>query len=237
MSPRINVRVLAFLAASVLSLILLISIGSQHRELEQLRKRRQEQRPGSATQATTDRPDNSFSHPDPMNAVFPSPVATPRDLIALRSRATELMRRRRELDSVREENRSLRENLEAQRTSDASLPSLPKDYIRVGTAQWAGLRTPAATLQSFLWSIEHRDWNRLLETMAPEQAEALRKSNPDPDSFFQEAARIPGMRITREEKMPDGTRKVYVEIAPGEEIPSPFHFKQFDGNWRTDSFF
>ncbi len=154
-------------------------------------------------------------------------------LLRLRSQVTLLLARRRELASVRAENDQLGARLAAGRTNPAAATGLPPGYVLRSQAQWVGLATPDATIESFLWALRNRDVTNLLQTLAPADAQKLQHAFQRADGRAGDLfdAPFPGMAIVNREPLPDGSIQATVELAPGITIPK-FRFQQVGGEWK-----
>jgi hypothetical protein len=158
------------------------------------------------------------------------------ELLRLRGEVTRLARQRDELASVAAENQRLRAQAANRATNATTGPPLPSGYVRISQARMAGYDTPEATIESMLWAIHNHDLTNLLQAFAPEEAQQIQKqadrSGAGRESFFQEAAAIPGLSIVSREQMPDGSISVKAEIAPGMPF-GPIRFRQINGQWKA----
>lgn len=155
------------------------------------------------------------------------------ELLALRSKVTQLLARKTQLAGAQVENGHLQTQLAARGTNASALPP---DYIRARDAQWVGLATIEGTLQSFLWSLRHHDTNALFQLLSTKSAEALAQTfqHMPPEDIFKEASLFPGMRIVERKQLPDGSVEAKVEMLPGQPELGRFHFQLVQGQWKMD---
>jgi hypothetical protein len=108
-------------------------------------------------------------------------------------------------------------------------------HLRKNQAQWVGLNTPQNTIQSFLWTLQNRDVNRLRQVLTPEsEQQLLGQGGATPEKFFDETSVLPGLRIVRERPVKEDAVLVVVEYVPGQPFPDPLHLWLIDGQWRLD---
>ena len=162
------------------------------------------------------------------------------ELLRLRSQATQLAARKRELAGVQGENERLHAQLASRSTNSPAGSTLPPGYIRRKEAQWVGLSTPENTMQSFLWAIQNQDVASFLRTLTPESAQKMLPQGGDPEAWivrksFKEASIIPGLRVVNQEPQPDGSIEAQLEIVPGQSSEQQnVRFRQIDGEWKVD---
>lgn len=132
------------------------------------------------------------------------------ELLRLRAEVARLRTRLRELEPARAENVALKKH--------AATPSASSNsYIPRKQAKFAGQATPEQALESFLWSIEHRDTDRLLSLLADSSATQLREmlQGARGDQFWQEMQKLPGLRVIQSEPTGDTGAVLHVEMIPG----------------------
>ena len=202
---------------------------SKHQELGRLRGERDQlltklQNPEPAA-ATAAEPVTPPAETKPVNA------ADENEILKLRNEIAQLTRRKRELAGLVAENAQLKSQVAASATNSAG--KLPAKYIRKSQARMAGFGTPESTMESLLYSIQHRDLQSLMLAFVPEavdqiQANLARSSEKE---FFDEHTSIPGVAITKSEEKPDGTVELTIEVAPG--LPTGnLVFRKIDGSWK-----
>ncbi len=156
------------------------------------------------------------------------------ELLRFRSEVTRLTTRRRELFSVTNDNTRLRAQLKNRTTNASAATALPPGYILRSKAQRAGFNTPEATMESFLWAMQNRDLNSLLQALTPDSAvqieTQLRQSGNSTNEFFQRLEGWVGMAILGRRQMPDGSIEANVEVVPG--VAVKFQFQLLGGQWR-----
>lgn len=162
------------------------------------------------------------------------------ELLKLRNEATQLRGQAADLAALRAEN----QRLAAQAKSIASQPGktpitqLP-DFVAKASLHDAGLATPEAAVQTFLWSVSQGNMQRLQQCMAPD--------TPMPFGIDSDAARqqvmegtknFEGFRITgRKDVSPDEVvLGVYVigMDSPSEGETAPMPLKRVGNEWRLD---
>ena len=169
-----------------------------------------------------------FSHED---AYAPST-----ELLQLRDQVTRLTTRLRELASVTNENERLRAQVAARATNSVRLPP---DYLRRSEARMVGYSTPEATIETFLWAIQHRDFENVLRTFTPESAQRLRtqihQGSRSVEDFFRDAS-LPGLHIVEQEKQEDGSIRLKVQVVPGGPESDNIRLRQIAGQWKLDTY-
>jgi hypothetical protein len=120
-------------------------------------------------------------------------------------------------------------------TDTAASPTTEEGYI--AREDWidAGFATPAATVETMFWATREGNLNRLVETMAPEDAReftSVFRSDTDVELFWRvtrrsPVGRVPGYRITHVEQLSDDHVAVQLE---GET--NPLYLTQIEGMWK-----
>jgi len=164
-----------------------------------------------------------------------APALTPKErleLMALRRRATELSEQRRQLARLTDENAALRRRLVA--ASNVAASRFPPDWISRASARQAGLATPEAAFESFVWALEHKDMNYLLQVVAPEFGEMMRQNlaSSGAEEFWRMREGLAGFRIVEARIQEPDTATVRFEILPGEPGPE-MNLRRIDGSWRV----
>ena len=156
------------------------------------------------------------------------------ELLQLRDQVTRLTARKRELAGVADENERLRAQLAARATNAAQLPP---DYLRRAQARMAGYNTPEATMETFLWAIQNRDFPNVLRSLTPESAQQLQTQIQQGgrlvEDFFHDSM-LPGLRIVQQQKQEDGSIRLKVEIIPGSPVNDTIHLRQIAGQWKLE---
>ncbi len=219
-----NARTVATTVSILAGLVLLFAVAAQRRELANTRGCHQRLFTQLQTKALAA---EVVPVPETVSA-RPSP-----ELLALRSKVTQLMARKNQLGSAPVENGQLQTQLAARGTNASALPP---DYIRARDAQWVGAGTVENTVQSFLWSLRHHDTNALFQLLSAKSAESLAQTleHLPAEDFFTEASLFPGMRIVERKPLPDGSIEAKVEMLPGQPEPGLFHFQFIQGQWKMD---
>jgi hypothetical protein len=164
-----------------------------------------------------------------------APVLTPTErleLMALRRRATELSEQRRQLARLSDENAVLRNRLVM--ASNVAASRFPPDWTARAAARQAGLATPEAAFESFVWALEHKDMNYLLQVVAPEFGELMRRNlaSSGHEEFWRMREGLAGFRIVEARIQAPDTATVRFEIMPGEAGPE-MSLRLIDGAWRV----
>ena len=101
-----------------------------------------------------------------------------------------------------------------------------------------GYTTPEATLQTFLWALQSRDFANLMQTLTPESAQRLeaqiQKPGTAPGEFFRSTRAIPGVRIRSQKQLPDNSIELQVEFVPGMPAIPPIRLRQIAGQWKLE---
>jgi hypothetical protein len=150
------------------------------------------------------------------------------ELLQLRADLARLTQRQRELASARAENAALKA-----RAATNAPAAPPPGWIRRTDARFAGTASPEAALQSFLWAIEQRDTNALLQLVTPAAATQLQQAMQQdrPGGFWDEARIIPGFRIAGVEPRSDSETVLKVEFLPGDK-PVDMVARRVGQEWR-----
>jgi hypothetical protein len=151
------------------------------------------------------------------------------DLLQLRAEVTSLARRRRELESVRVENESLRAKIAARQNSPTAAAGPASGYLRKSQARQVGYGTPEDTLQTVLWAVNNHDTNGLMEAFAPEIAQKMQQQRNA--NMFEGAEAVARLHILSRQELPDGTIQLKVEIDPALP-PEDMKFVQIGGKWK-----
>lgn len=217
-----NPRLLVTGASSVLCLVLLGFTATTRQKIIQLRESLQELR----------------AHEE---SIQTNPVLAPADaaesaedssrrseLLRLRNEVTQLRRRQQELQSVQAEHERLRALVAARRRN---APALPTGYIRTRNAHWAGLQTPEATLQSFLWAINTRNITNVARVLTPSSAARLMSRNMGTDDAL---PMLPGLHPLEKTQLPDGSVRIRFEVIPGQPMQDTLHLVPASGEWRVE---
>ncbi len=148
------------------------------------------------------------------------------ELLRLRNQVSQLNSQLRELGVVVVENLRLREEISKRGTNS---------YIRRSEAQMAGYNTPADTVQTFLWSLQHHDVKTLLDSFTPEGARTIdgtaQGGGRSIEHFFREAEALVGIRLSNPGQLPDGSIQIAGQVGPG--LPElMLRFQKVAGQWK-----
>jgi hypothetical protein len=156
------------------------------------------------------------------------------ELLRLRNEVSRLTARKAELTPVIEENRRLKAETQ---TAGANEPGLAPGYVRRSEARMAGFGSPEATIESMLWALEHRDFDRFLQAFSPEVAEEMQarssRSNEELEKFLKEAQVVIGMGIVERVSNPDGSLQIKLQVLP-EIPPAEVRMVNLGGEWKLD---
>lgn len=157
------------------------------------------------------------------------------ELLQLRSTVTRLEARKRELAGVAAENERLRAQFAVSRTNSSAAGDLPKGYIRKSQAQMVGYSTPENTIQSLLWAVNNHDLTNVLRAFSPACAQRLQGeiASRSPETFWQDADKLPGIGVLGSETLPDGAVQLHMAIAPGEN-GQKVRLQAINGEWKLD---
>jgi len=159
------------------------------------------------------------------------------ELLRLRGQITRLRGEARGLAAAQQENTSLQQRLAAAKANPSSVQgALPAGYILRRTARNAGQATPAATVETFLWAIEHRDLNTLLGTLPPEAAQQFAAQlERQGEDFWKDAAKLPGMRVSEQKTLTDGSMELKLSFdIEGHADEQKTKARLVDGRWRIE---
>ena len=228
-----NTRTFPTIIGSVLAVALLGLVFTKGQELGRLRTERQQ------LLARLEGPENSPAASTVNAGVASNPVidgsdADANEVLRLRNEINQLSRRKQELSGAMAENQKLKAAVASAPTNSGV--KLPPGYIHKNQARMAGYATPENTMESFLWAVQNRDANSLVQAFVPEAAKRLqdRIAQRSSEQFFQDSVPLPGLAVTKSERMPDGTVELTAEIAPGIP-PVPLRLQQIDGQWKIST--
>lgn len=159
------------------------------------------------------------------------------ELLELRGRLAELLRRQRELAA----RPSAPSPVANRRTPDQGAElrrrlGLPADYRLATDLTVEGYATPAAAFASLIAGARARDTNAVLAALVPELANelALALASQGVDILGENFGSAPGFRVLSEQADRGGRGLLEIEIMPG--LP-PMKFRAVrdgEGNWRLD---
>jgi hypothetical protein len=193
----------------------------QARELEQLRSATAQLRQSQARLASAPVPSPAPATPTPALS-----EAQKLELLKLRGEVTRLRERQRELAGAAAENSRLK-------AKSGGVGALPPGYVKRADAKYAGMATPEAAFQSFLWAIEHEDTNVLLQVMTEEGAVGFREAlhARGAEEFWKEVKMIPGFRLLGQRQREDGVVMLKFEMLPGDP-PHEMKAQLVGGTWK-----
>lgn len=144
--------------------------------------------------------------------------------------AAKLREANKELPKLRNEVRQLRRQAEAlaklqaenEKLKNAPVPGArqyPPDYIRRAALVDAGLATPEATMQTFLWAMTRGNLERMKSCLASNRLADLPQMSAEQfQKQAEEAAKVmPGFRIVERTDMSPYVVRLKVEMMPGME--------------------
>ena len=226
-----------FLISGLITLVCLgaaWAVIAQRQELGHLQVERQAQL--AALSQDTTPPAAGESKPAESGSA-PAQGASSSELLELRSEVTRLTQRRQSLANVKAENEQLRMKLASRATNAAPGTLLPPGFIRKSQAQMVGYNSPQDALQSFLWAVQHRDFNTVLQSFTPEaaqnmQAQVQQRGN-SVDDFFRGTAALVGMALVEQKQLPDGSIEGKVQFGPTDAAPQSVVFRLVNGQWKV----
>jgi hypothetical protein len=157
-----------------------------------------------------------------------------RQLMRQRNELAQLQRRLRELAGVQSEHAALQARLQTSGTTNppGEKVPMPPGYIRRRDAQFVGLATPEASLESFLYAIDKRDTNLLLSVVGGNMGTQMKAQieRGEVEKMWAQIRFLPGARITRTNRVSAGEVEVQVEFMPGADDSLKFTFT--DSGWK-----
>jgi hypothetical protein len=232
-----SARAFFILVCTLACLATLTCVLIQGRQLANLRT--EQQRLVSQSLVTKDSSRESPVAQPAVQTVEQHPAVSPsRELLRLRNEVTRLSIRRRELFGVTNENVRLRSQLRDHKAKASAAAALAPGYILRSKAQRVGFSTPEDAMQSYLWAMQNRDINGLLQALTPDSAEQteaqLRESGSSTNEFFQRTEALVGMAILERRQLANGSIEADVQIVPG--IPAlKFRFQLIGGQWKIET--
>jgi hypothetical protein len=157
------------------------------------------------------------------------------DLLRLRSEVTRLREQVRRLAGVRTQNQQLKARLQQPAHTDGQQGS-PAGYQHRRDAQFAGYRSPEATIQSLLWATEHRDTNALFTAFDTAQSQAMRDAlaRDDGQAFWNALRVVPGWRIMSQGRRGADQAFLTVEFMPGAP-PQDMYLRLVGNEWKISN--
>lgn len=230
------VSTLAVLAAATLLVLQQQTLSGLRTQEFALQTAIQSERPATPASAATPSP-----APPATTSVEPLTDAERTELLRLRSEVTTLNQRRSELASVEQRHDALKAQLAKARVNPKRVEAVvPEGYILRTKARNAGLATPEAALETFLWALANRDMAALLATMdpnAPGYAPFAEKLNEAEAEIWDDMSNLPGIQIAEKSTDPDGSVSMRLALIPGEEgeRAGPLAVARLvDGQWKLD---
>jgi hypothetical protein len=153
------------------------------------------------------------------------------ELLRLRGQLRPLMDQVAALPSLTNRNLLLKARRNAARKANEPFPA---DFIRKSEAKNAGNGTPEASLETFLWAVQHQDTNVLLGIVGGGFAEMMRNQFAQgiPTNFFRELGALPGMRILGRTNVTADSMELNFETVPGTSLS--FKFTRQTNGWVLD---
>ena len=161
------------------------------------------------------------------------------ELLRLRNQVSQLSMRQRELAGVETENARLRAQVEMALTN-ATTKVAPQGFIRKANARNLGYATPEATLETFFWAMQNRDFGRLVESCTPEVAAKfkrdLERGGKSEKEFIDIIDRIGGFYIVERTVVREDFVELTVVMLRGNDAKSsPMQFQRINGEWKSES--
>lgn len=227
-----RVFIIGLLTAACLAEIFGILV--QHGQGNQLREEQQQYLSRLAASSTGDLTPAPIEQSTPVKSSV-ADTAVPPELLRLRSEATRLARRKRELAGVAAEGERLRAELAARpmNATTAAGTVAPPGFIRKSEARNMGAGAPEDTVQTLLWAVQNRDITNVLALFTPEAAQELQARNGNKSDFFQGAEGLVGLSVLgRQQLAPD---LIELSLSPnGDPSAQPFRFRLIEGQWKLE---
>lgn len=154
------------------------------------------------------------------------------ELLRLRSDVSQLNARKAGLVHVVKENQRLHAEL---RRANTNAARLAPGYIRRTEARMVGFGSPQATIETMLWALQNRDYDRFLEAFTPDAAERMRARTSNSaggvEQFHVEAQALIGMGVTERISNPDGSIQLKIQVLP-ELPPADVRLVNMAGEWK-----
>jgi hypothetical protein len=219
---------------SGLCLLCLCGVLAQHWQLIGLRASEQQLRAVSTPASETGPNSTSgIAVGDDKQTNSPQPAVVAPELLRLRNQVAMLTRQKKELASVAEENKRLRSQVASASANPAGAAAASPAFLRKTQARMAGYATPEATIESFLWAMQHQDSTNLLQAFAPEAVQRFPQGVPQEtlDDFFVRSEIVPGLSIIGREEVSPGIVELKLQILPGLP-PTSLQLKQIGQQWK-----
>jgi hypothetical protein len=217
--------------ATLLCLAAIWAVMAQRQQLASLRAEQSLQLAALSYPAAGNAPGSTNKGEDAERAAGSQEASS--ELLHLRAEVTRLTQRRQALANVRAENDQLLKQVASRTTNAAPSSKLLPGFIRKAEARMVGYNTPQDTLQTFLWAVQNRDTNALLQVLTPESAQTLTSKIEQGENPLEGlwTAPIIGMAIMEQRQMPDGTLEAKVGVT-ADIPPQPIIFRQINGQWK-----
>jgi hypothetical protein len=156
-----------------------------------------------------------------------------KDLPKLRNEVRQLRRQADEMAKLRADNERLR-------NAPKGAKQYPPDYIRRDALADAGLATPEATAQTFLWAMLHGDIKRLKDCVTPEAQAHMSELNQSEEQIQEQTAEMkkvfPGFRIAEKKDISADEVELKIEIMPGMDgANSTVTMKRVGNEWKMQA--
>ncbi len=226
-------RSLLPIGLTLLSVAMLCCAFVQRRELLSLRveQRRLQQQTGAASSpAVNDAAPTAEVSTTQNPESAPASPSVSSELLKLRNQVSQLTRIRNELAPLAAENERLKSEIVGSSTNvNAS------GYIRQSQARFVGYDTPEHTLESFLWTIRNKDFDRFLQALQPEMAAKFRAVQQNAqlpsERFFQGVDAVVGLVILS--RQIDSDDEISAQVAIAKDIPTQLiTFRRIAGEWK-----
>jgi hypothetical protein len=208
------------------------AVQAQRRQLTALRAEQEQQQASAPGAGSAEAAQRSAEQPEEQHA---APETVSSELLRLRGEVTRLNLRKRELAGVEGEGQRLRAELAKASNQPGSEVSLPPGFVRKSEAKNQGYSTPEATMETFLWALQHHDATNLLNAFAGPGANqvqlALERSAQTGEDFFKGSDVIPGLAIQNRTNLPDGSVNLTLEVAPGAPTQT-LRLQSVNGEWK-----
>lgn len=166
--------------------------------------------------------------PNPSSTVVALTPAEHEELLKLRGQVRPLLDQLAERKSDANRQARLRDQIEAIQKIKA--PRGP-GYIPRLEARNLGNASPEASMETLLWSIQHRDTNALFGVLCSPMREAMARQLAEQGSekFFKEAFQLGGLRILALNQVDAETAELTFEPLPGES--ETVKFRRENNGW------
>jgi len=161
------------------------------------------------------------------------------ELLRLRNEVHQVRAQKQDVDRLRAENQRLADDLQSGKITPRKLSDLD-GYV--GRESWAnaGLATPEASVQTFVWSLSTSNIEQFLHCVTPEVARQFeRERREEPGRFYENFSglnlfrNVTGFRVAERKTLAEDKVQIGIQVvANGHVLPLPV--RRVGDEWKLD---